>query len=120
LVAAALPLSGHANSSANTQSSPARTVRVAAIQCSSDLGAVEENRKKLTALIREAAANGAKIIVLPETAITGYLSQDLKTNWRLPGRPLESAFTGCDPAAAAETVPGPSTEYFRALAHELK
>lgn len=50
-------------------------VKVAAIQCSSDLGAVEQNRMKLTALVEEAAAKGAKIIVLPEAAVTGYLAK---------------------------------------------
>src|SRR5262245_5260390 len=68
------------------------TVKVAAIQCSSDLGAIEANREKLTKLIEEAAGNGAKIIVLPEAAVTGYLSQDLLTNWQLPGRPIEFVF----------------------------
>jgi predicted amidohydrolase len=96
------------------------TVKVAAIQCSSDLGAVEKNRAKLTALVREASAAGAKIIVLPETAITGYVSQDLRLNWHVPGRPLEAAFRGRDPSTAAETVPGPSTEHFCSLAKELK
>src|SRR6188768_2907608 len=96
------------------------TVKVAAVQCSSDLGAVEQNRAKLTALVREAAAAGAKIIVLPETAVTGYVSQDLRHNWHLPGRPLEATFRGRDPAAAAETVPGPSTDHFCALAKELQ
>src|SRR5262245_6500921 len=59
------------------------TVKVAAVQCSSDLGDTEGNRKKLTALVKEAAGEGARIIVLPETSITGYLSQDLRTNWQL-------------------------------------
>jgi predicted amidohydrolase len=96
------------------------TVKVAAIQCSSELGAVEANTKKLTALIEAAAHNGAKIIVLPETSITGYLSQDLKTNWRLPGKPLDRAFPHSkDPTAFAETVPGPSTDHFTALAKKL-
>ena len=99
---------------------PRPTVKVAAIQCSSDLGAVEQNRTKLTVLVREAAAAGAKIIVLPETAITGYVSQDLRLNWHVPGRPLEAAFRGRDPATAAETVPGPSTEHFCSLAKQLK
>jgi predicted amidohydrolase len=49
-------------------------VTVAAIQCSSTMGDVEGNRHKLIALVEEAATNGAKIIVLPEAAITGYLS----------------------------------------------
>jgi predicted amidohydrolase len=95
-------------------------VKVAAIQCSSDLGEVEQNREKLTNLIRQAAGGGAKIIVLPETAITGYVSQDLRTNWHVRGKPLEAIFRGRDPATAAETVPGPSTEHFCALASELQ
>lgn len=94
-------------------------VKVAAIQCSSDLGTVAKNREKLTELVREAAAGGAKIIVLPETAITGYVAQDLRTNWHVHGLPLEPIFRGRDPATAAETVPGPSTEHFCALAKEL-
>jgi predicted amidohydrolase len=93
-------------------------VKVAAIQCSSDLGAVEANRNKLTALVREAASSGAKIIVLPEAAVTGYLSQDLRRNWHIPGWPLEVGYEGRDPQAAAETVPGPSTDHFCALAKE--
>ncbi len=101
---------------ANTQP----TVKVASIQCSSDLGDVAGNRKKLTALCEKAVGNGAKIIVLPEAAITGYLSQDLKTNWQLPGWPLDKAFpNGKDPQAFAEAVPGPSTDHFAALAKKL-
>ena len=95
------------------------TVKVAAVQCSSDLGDVAGNRAKLTKLVEEAAKNGAKIIVLPEAAITGYLSQDLKTNWRLASLPIEKSFTGKDPAPFAETVPGPSTDHFAALAKRL-
>jgi len=95
-------------------------LKVAAIQCSSDLGAVKDNREKLAALVREAASNGAKIIVLPEAAITGYVSQDLQTNWHVRGRPIEPTFQGRDPIEAAETVPGPSTAQFCALAKELQ
>src|SRR5438309_11877636 len=69
-----------------------RTVKVAAIQCSSVLGDVVGNRKKLSALVTEAAEAGAKIIVLPEAAVTGYLSQDLKINWRLKGKPIDATF----------------------------
>ena len=94
-------------------------VKVAAVQCSSDLGAVQANRAKLTKLVEEAAAHGAKIIVLPETSITGYISQDLKTNWHLAGWPLETAFRGKDPRPFAETVPGPSTRHFCELARRL-
>jgi len=95
-------------------------VKVAAVQCSSDLGDVAGNAKKLTALVKEAAKKGAKIVVLPETAITGYLSQDLKTNWHVKGMPIEDRFRGKDPKELAEAVPGPSTRRFCALAKELE
>src|SRR5262245_46691335 len=107
-------------SAAEADSPPQGTIKVAAIQCSSDLGSVDANRQKLAGLVRQAAAKGAKIVVLPETAITGYVSQDLRVNWHLPGRPIEPAFRGRDPLPFAETVPGASTEQFCALAKELK
>src|SRR5438094_2918067 len=113
-------LGGCAREKRTAKTNPPGTVKVAAIQCSSELGAVEENREKLTDLVREAASKGAKIIVLPETSITGYVSQDLKTNWHVRGRPLEPAFRGLDPATAAEAIPGPSTKHFCALAKQLK
>src|SRR5438034_8708741 len=97
-----------------------KTVKVAAVQCSSDLGDVAGNTKKLTALVKEAAKNGAKIVVLPETAVTGYLSQDLKTNWHVKGMPIEARFDGKDPKDFAEEVPGASTKHFCALAKELE
>src|SRR4051794_27826899 len=96
-----------------------KSARVAAIQCSSDLGKVAANTTKLTSLIKEAAAKGAKIVVLPEAAITGYLSQDLKTNWHIADRPIEPVFASLDPAPFAEPVPGPSTKHFCALAKDL-
>jgi predicted amidohydrolase len=96
-----------------------RTVKVAAVQCSSDLGDVVGNSRKLSALVKEAARAGAKIVVLPETSITGYLSQDLKTNWHVKGMPIEKRFEGQDPKDFAEVVPGPVTKQFCALAKEL-
>jgi predicted amidohydrolase len=97
-----------------------KTVKVAAIQCSSILGDVKANREKIAGLVKEAAGNGAKIVVLPETAITGYLSHDLRTNWHVEGRPIERSFRGKDPATFAEPVSGESTKYFCELAKELK
>jgi predicted amidohydrolase len=96
-----------------------KTVKFAAVQCSSDLGDVAGNSKKITSLVREAAKHGARLVVLPETAITGYLSQDLKTNWNVPGMPLDIRFNGKDPKDFAEPVPGPSTKHFCTLAKEL-
>jgi predicted amidohydrolase len=95
-------------------------VRVAAIQFPSVLGDVEGNRARLLALVEEAAKGGAKIVVLPEAAITGYLSQDLRTTWHVAGRPRSEAFPeGRDPKDSAETVPGPSTERFAEAAKRL-
>ncbi|HSQ58346.1 MAG TPA: carbon-nitrogen hydrolase family protein, partial [Gemmata sp.] len=68
---------------------------------------------------KEAAKNGAKFVVLPETAITGYVSQDLRTNWHVKGMPIEARFLGKDPKGFAEQVPGTSTKHFCALAKEL-
>jgi len=96
-----------------------QSVKVAAIQCSSTLSDVAGNTEKLTALVKEAASNDAKIIVLPEAAITGYLSQDLQTNWHLEGMPLDRNYKGKNPGLFAETVPGPSTKHFASLAKEL-
>ena len=95
------------------------TVKVAAIQCSSDLGAVKSNRAKLISLVEKAANEGAKIIVLPEAAVTGYLSQDLRKNWHVGSKPIESWYTGVDPEQYAEEVPGPSTREFCEVAKRL-
>jgi predicted amidohydrolase len=104
---------------ATTEGAELGEVKVAAIQCSSIMGDVAGNRRKLMALVEEAASNGAKIVVLPEAAITGYLSQDLHTNWHLRGWPIDPSFTGRDPTAFAETAPGPSTQEFGLLAKRL-
>ena len=95
------------------------TVRVAAVQCVSFMGEPERNRSRLEQFVREAAGNGAKIVVLPETAITGYLSLDLKTTWQAEGREVTDGLNGISPDAVAETVPGPSTRGFGKLAKEL-
>ena len=96
------------------------TVRVAAIQFRSDFAKPAENRRRLEPLIRSAADAGAKIIVLPETAITGYTSEDFKTVWKLPNKEIDGMFASRDPHGSAETVPGPSTAAFAKLAGELK
>ena len=96
------------------------SVKVAAVQFRSTFGDPADNRKRLEVCIREAAKNDAKIVVLPEAAITGYTSEDLKTTWQVGARQLNKGFTaGKDPAACAETVPGTSTEQFSKLAGDL-
>jgi predicted amidohydrolase len=101
------------------QPTPARTVKVAAIQFESAFAQSDRNRQRLEPLVRQAARHGAKIIVLPETAIAGYMTTDLKTTWQLAGWDLSPGLRGRDPTAIAETVPGVSTERLGALAREL-
>ena len=95
---------------------PANTFRVAVVQATSRLGEPKENRVNLAHLVRRAASRGAKIVVLPETAVTGYMSQDLTKTWQVGTRPLSGGLTGVDPGSAAETVPGPSTRHFSTIA----
>jgi len=94
---------------------------VASVQMASLMADPAANEARATTLIREAAATGAKFIVLPETAIQGYLSQDLKTVWHAPGRPRseETYANGVDPADFAETCDGPMMQRFSALSKEL-
>lgn len=96
-----------------------KTFLAAAIQAVSKLGRPADNRKHLEKLIRRAARRGAKVIVLPETAITGYLSQDLTTAWQVGGRKVTAGLTGLSPARVAERVPGPSTRAWSRLSAEL-
>jgi predicted amidohydrolase len=96
-----------------------KTVKVAAVQFISDWGNPAANRAGLEPLIREAAKNGAKIVVLPETAITGYMPIELKKTWQVGELKLSQGLTGVSPAEFAETVPGESTKAFGALAKEL-
>jgi predicted amidohydrolase len=95
------------------------TVRVAAVQFISRWARPAENRKALEPLIREAAKNGAKIVVLPETAITAYMSHDIRLTWQLAGRKITDGLQGVSPKTFAESVPGESTREFGKLANEL-
>ncbi len=71
----------------------------AAIQFEPRLGAKEENVARLCTLVEAAAEAGARVIVLPEMATTGYCFHD-----RAEVAPL------------VETVPGPTTAAFGAVA----
>merc|ERR1719512_555414 len=102
------------------------SVRVAAVQGSSVLGDTPGNAERFSQLCCEAAAAGARFIVLPEAALTGYLSEDSCKSWHVEGRPLNTSqvshrtFEAVDPTPCAEPVPGPLTERFCALAQELR
>jgi 5-aminopentanamidase len=77
-------------------------MKVAAVQMDVTILEKEHNLEKVLGNLEEADAVGAKLIVFPECALTGY------------------CFTSREEAApVAETVPGPSTERIAAVAKRL-
>lgn len=79
-----------------------KNLKVAVVQHSNSAD-IEHNVKKTIQGVREAAAEGAKLIVLQELHRSLYFCQTEQT----------------DLFDLAETIPGPSTEQFGALAKEL-
>lgn len=77
-------------------------VTVACCQLALAVGDPAANRSKVRAAIREAAAAGARVVVLPELANTGYMFADAEAL-----------------AAAAEPVNGPTVTEWMELAREL-
>jgi len=90
------------------------TVRVAAVQCRSPMGRTAQNVSNLVDLVRQAAQGGAKIVVTPECAVTGYLDPVAWTSWTTDTNSVWWA------GRVAQTVPGPATETFSALTRELR
>ncbi len=74
----------------------------AAIQFEPTLKEKSQNVQRLTALIEEAAAEGAQLITTPEMATTGYC-------W----------FNRAEAAPYVETIPGNTTDHFVELARRL-
>lgn len=72
--------------------------KVATIQYQSIRNKKEQNTNELLALCKEAAENGAKVIVTPELGITGYPWLNRK-----------------EVSSEVETVPGPTTSLFSKL-----
>jgi predicted amidohydrolase len=92
------------------------SVRVAAVQMHSRFADPDANRTRMAALAREAARQGAKIIVFPEAAVQGYVSPGFEI-WTDPAaRPGE----GRSLAGFAEGADGRSVQEFSALARELQ
>lgn len=78
------------------------TVRIAVVQHDPKLGQVAANRHAILGRLRQAAAGGAKLVLFPECALTGYL------------------FDSRDEAlAVAEPIPGPSLATIAAACGEL-
>ena len=53
------------------------TIRVAACQIDPHLGEVDRNLEHIERVVAEAAAGGARLVVLPEAAVTGYVFEHL-------------------------------------------
>lgn len=54
------------------------SIKVAAVEFNPELFEFERNVERACAAVEEAAANGAKLIVLPEAALSGYIYRDLE------------------------------------------
>lgn len=78
------------------------SIKVATIQFEPTLFRKEENVASLLALASQAARDGARLIVMPEMATTGYCWQDR-----------------AEVAAYVETADGPTSQAFAALAREF-
>jgi predicted amidohydrolase len=66
-----------------------------------EIGNVEANRRKVTERIREAAGRGARMVIFPECALTGYCFESLE-----------------EAAPFAESVEGPSANQIAKACHE--
>ena len=80
------------------------------------MGAIQENRDRLTSLIKEAAGKGTKIIVLPEAAVSGYMDPLNDITWT-KNKPVERELPVQD---VAESIDGDLVKYFAELAKSLK
>ena len=94
-------------------------VKLAAIQMQSPMGKLKQNMDHAEAMIRDAASQGAKIIVTPECCLPGYCSNDIQFVWHEPGRDMEGPQFALDVNVVAKKVPGEETERFASLANEL-
>ncbi len=77
------------------------TVKVAVAQMDPKLGQNAANLARILALFREAVGQGARLVVFPECAVSGYGFATLEAGY-----------------AAAETIPGPATDALAAACCE--
>jgi predicted amidohydrolase len=70
-----------------------KQITVAGIQFDPKIGLVRENRVRILGLMDQMAGQGAKLVVFPECALSGYVFEDID-----------------EARQAAEPVPGPSTD----------
>ena len=104
----------------SSATAPDRKIRVGLIQMKGKIYDKEYNLRQAEKWIRQAAARGAKLLCTPEVALQGYA--------RVSEEIYSSGVSFDDPKliaerarilAAAEPIPGPSTNRIAALAREL-
>jgi len=94
-----------------------QTIRVGVVQMNARPFDKAYNLQQAEELIKQAAARGARIVLTPEAALQGYPRVNLK-----PGESADDPRIVSERAkilAAAETIPGPATRRFSALARQL-
>ncbi len=120
LAAGAFTLQMKAAAAAQELAAPAendQVVRVGIVQMNARVLDKSYNLKQAEELIRQAAAQGAKIVLTPESAVQGYPRVDLP-----PGESVNDPRLVLERKrilAAAETIPGPTTRRFAELARQL-
>ena len=106
--------------SVSSTPAPGRKIRVGLIQMKGKTYDKEYNLAQAEKWIRQAAARGAKLLCTPEVALQGYarVSEEIYS----PGVSIDDPKLVAERArilAAAEPIPGPSTNRIAALALEL-
>lgn len=76
--------------------------KIAGVQMNCRLADKAQNLHVMQARLREAAEHGARLVIFPECALTGYAFESKEEAWPL-----------------AEPIPGPSTELLAALCRRL-
>lgn len=87
---------------APTAQTPPEATVVACCQVALEIGRPEDNRATLRRAVTEAAAQGARVVVLPELAVSGYVFAD-----------------AAEARALAEPLDGPTVAEWTALARRL-
>ncbi|MGR6919752.1 carbon-nitrogen hydrolase family protein [[Actinomadura] parvosata] len=88
---------------------PARPIRIAAAQAQAQAGDIEADTATAAAMIREAAAAGARLVVFPEKFLSGYepdrIQSDPRRHAVQPDDPRPSPITGaCRETGVAAVV----------------
>lgn len=93
------------------------SVKVAAIQAATKIGKINYNRKLLVKLISKAAKQGAKIIVLPECSLQGYMDINRDIVW---AEDAVAADSELPIEKGAITIDSPLIKYFSTLSKKLR